>query len=250
MPIVVVAGPQVTPPEIQIGTAHVPVRIVGRATSFPGLRSTSTLIVADEAAIERALEEAGAPIDPLKQTGSSTELWIKGDPDGVEAALADAAVPTYLVVTAEQVQDIPQVVAVLDTFVVLNVLGIVAAALTFVGILMYLQARERSGVVSYALSTRMGMSHAQHRRALVLELGAMLLFAVAVGAVLAVAAAWFTVPLLDPIATIPPAPLLVVPAGLIALTAALAAGFAWLGAAGTNRRAQRVDLGEVMRVAE
>jgi predicted lysophospholipase L1 biosynthesis ABC-type transport system permease subunit len=105
-------------------------------------------------------------------------------------------------------------------------------------------------VVSYALSTRMGMSHRQHRRALVLELGAMLLFAVAVGAVLAIAAAWFTVPLLDPIATIPPEPLLVLPAGLLALTAVIAAAFAWLGAAATNRRARRVDLGEVMRVAE
>jgi putative ABC transport system permease protein len=250
MPIVVAAGPRVAPQEIQIGTAHVPVRIVGRATSFPGLRSTRPMIVADEAAVERALDRAGAPIDPLRQSGSSTELWIKGDPQGVQAALADAAVPTYLVVTAEQVQDIPQVSAVLDTFVVLNVLGVVAAALTFVGILMYLQARERSGVVSYALSTRMGMTHEQHRRALVLELGAMLMFAVVVGAVLAIAAAWFTVPLLDPIATIPPEPLLVIPAGLVALTAMLAAGFAWLGAAATNRRARRVDLGEVMRVAE
>ncbi len=250
MPIVVAAGPRVNPQEIQIGTAHVPVRVVGRATSFPGLRSQNPMIVADEAAVGRALDEAGALLDPFRQTGSSTELWIRGDPQGVQAALADASVPTYLIVTAEQVQDIPQVAAVLDTFVVLNVLGIIAAALTFVGILMYLQARERSGVVSYALSTRMGMSHGQHRRALVLELGAMLLFAVAVGAVLAVAAAWFTVPLLDPIETIPPGPLLVVPSGLLALTGLLAAGFAWLGAAATNRRAQRVDLGEVMRVAE
>jgi putative ABC transport system permease protein len=250
MPIVVVAGPGVAPTEVQIGTAHVPVTIVGRATSFPGLRSTRPMIVADEEFVQGALHEAGAQIDPLKQTGASTELWLKGDPEDVITALTDAQVPTYLIVTAEQVQDIPEVAAVLDTFVVLNVLGVVAAALTFVGILMYLQARERSGVVSYALSTRMGMSHRQHRRALVLELGAMLLFAVAVGAVLAIAAAWFTVPLLDPIATIPPEPLLVLPAGLLALTAVIAAAFAWLGAAATNRRARRVDLGEVMRVAE
>jgi hypothetical protein len=78
----------------------------------------------------------------------------------------------------------------------------------------------------------------------------MLLFAVGVGAVLAIAAAWFTVPLLDPIATIPPDPLLVIPAGLIAVTEVVAAAFAWIGAAATNRRAKRVDLGEVMRVAE
>ncbi len=250
LPIAVVAGPAVDPDEIQIGTAVLPVGVVGRATSFPGLRSKNPLIVIDESALTQRLESAGVLINPLTQAGSSTELWIRGDPDAVTAALAETDIPTYLVVTAEQVQDIPQVAAVLDTFVVLNVLGIVAAALTFVGILMYLQARERSGVVSYALSTRMGMSHGQHRRALVIELGAMLLFAFAVGAGLAIAAASFTVPLLDPIATIPPGPLLVLPLGSLVVTGLLAAGFAWVGAAATNRRARGIDLGEVMRVAE
>ena len=250
LPIAVAAGPTVDPDEVQIGTVVLPVDVVAHTTSFPGLRSKNPLIVVDESALTERLQRAGALLNPLTQTGSSTELWIRGDPDAVGPALAETDIPTYLVVTAEQVKDIPQVAAVLDTFVVLNVLGIVAAALTFVGILMYLQARERSGVVSYALSTRMGMSHGQHRRALVLELGAMLLFAFAVGAGLAVAAASFTVPLLDPIATIPPGPLLVLPLGVLIVTGLLAAGFAWLGAAATNRRARGVDLGEVMRVAE
>lgn len=250
LPIAVAAGPAVAPDEVQIGTVLMPVEIVARTTSFPGLRSKNPLIVVDESALSERLERAGALLNPLTQTGSSTELWIRGDPEAVRTALLEAEVPTYLVVTAEQVQDIPQVAAVIDTFVVLNVLGIVAAALTFVGILMYLQARERSGVVSYALSTRMGMSHGQHRRAMVLELGAMLLFAFAVGAGLAIAAASFTVPLLDPIATIPPGPLLVLPLGVLVVTGLLAAGFAWLGAAATNRRARGIDLGEVMRVAE
>lgn len=250
LPIAVAAGPAVDPDEIQIGTAVMPVEIVARAKSFPGLRSRNPLIVVDESSLTERLQRAGALINPLTQAGSSTELWIRGDPEAVERALEEADIPTFLVVTAEQVQDIPQVSAVLDTFVVLNVLGIVAAALTFVGILMYLQARERSGVVSYALSTRMGMSHGQHRRALVLELGAMLLFAFAVGAGLAIAASWFTVPLLDPIATIPPDPLLVLPLGVLVVTGLLAAAFAWIGAAATNRRARGIDLGEVMRVAE
>lgn len=250
MPIAVAAGPEVNPSEIQVGTAVLPIDIVARATSFPGLRSRQPLIVVDEATLNARLDAAGVFVNPLRQTGSSTELWIRGDPEGVERALADSGVPTYLVVTAEQVQDIPQVSAVLDTFVVLNVLGIAAAALTFVGILLYLQARERSQVVSYALSTRMGMGHGQHRRALVLELGAMLLFAFAVGASLALVAARFTVPLLDPLATIPPDPLLVVPLAVIVGTGLFATALAWLGAAATNRRARAIDLGEVMRVAE
>jgi predicted lysophospholipase L1 biosynthesis ABC-type transport system permease subunit len=126
----------------------------------------------------------------------------------------------------------------------------IAAALTFVGMLMYLQARQRSQVVSYALSSRMGMRHGQHRRALVLELGVMLLWSFAIGAVLAFVAARFTVPLLDPITVIPPAPFLVLPYLLVAAAAFVLAALIWLGATITNRRARSVDLGEVMRVAE
>jgi putative ABC transport system permease protein len=250
LPIAVAAGPAVKPMEIQVGTAVFPVDIVARTSSFPGLRSKEPLIIADESVLNARLDEAGVFVNPLEQTGSITELWIRGDPEEVGRALAATEIPTYLVVTAEQVKDIPQVAAVLDTFVVLNVLGVAAAALTFVGILLYLQARERSQVVSYALSTRMGMRHAQHRRALELELGAMLVLAFAVGAGLAVLAARFTVPLLDPLASIPPDPLLVVPIAIVATTGALSMLLSWLGAAATNRRARAVDLGEVMRVAE
>jgi hypothetical protein len=207
------------------------------------------MIVVDESLLTERLDEAGVLVNPLTQT-ASTELWIRGDPEGVGRALAETEIPTFLVVTAEQVQDIPQVAAVLDTFVVLKVLGIAAAALTFVGILLYLQARERSQVVSYALSTRMGMRHGQHRRALVLELGAMLIFAFVAGTGLALIAAHFTVPLLDPLATIPPDPLLAVPLAVIVVTGILATVLSWIGAAVTNRRARAVDLGEVMRVAE
>jgi hypothetical protein len=115
---------------------------------------------------------------------------------------------------------------------------------------MYLQARQRSQVVSYALSTRMGMKHGQHRRALVVELGAMLALAFAVGAALAIVAAGFTVPRLDPLGTIPPGPLLVLPLVLFAVSAITAAVLTWIGAGATNRAARAVDLGEVMRVAE
>jgi hypothetical protein len=96
----------------------------------------------------------------------------------------------------------------------------------------------------------MGLRHAEHRRALVLELGAMLAWAFAVGAALAFAAARTTVPFLDPIASIPPDPLLIVPLAAVGVAGAVVAAFAWVGAALTNRRARGVDLAEMMRVAE
>jgi hypothetical protein len=115
---------------------------------------------------------------------------------------------------------------------------------------MYLQARQRSQIVSYGLATRMGMTPKTHRRALVLEFGALIGSSYAVGVGLAVAAALFIVPLLDPLSTIPPNPLPSLPAVslVLAFLAGAAATFAggWL----TNRTIQRFDLGEVMRVAE
>jgi hypothetical protein len=139
--------------------------------------------------------------------------------------------------------------AAIDTFII-NALGLIAAALTFVGMLMYLQARQRSQIVSYALSTRMGMRHGEHRRAFGIELGVMIAVGFVLGGVLAILAARVTVPLLDPIATIPPKPLFLIPRAIFVWTAVLAGLLTWGGAAVANRRARSVDLGEVMRVAE
>jgi predicted lysophospholipase L1 biosynthesis ABC-type transport system permease subunit len=142
------------------------------------------------------------------------------------------------------------VAAAIDTVLVVNILGTVAALLTCVAMLMYLQARQRSQVVSYALSVRMGMRDGQNRRALALELGVMLGLAFAMGVTLAIVAAYLTVPRLDPITSIPPSPFLVIPVTLMVGAAVVLAAAVWVGAAITNRRARTVDLGEVMRVAE
>ena len=158
--------------------------------------------------------------------------------------------PPTSTLTAAEVEDIPYISAAIDTFLVVNALGLIAALLVAAGMLMYLEARQRSQVVSYALSARMGMTHGQHRRALLLELGTMLLWGLAVGLALALVVSHVTVPKLDPIPTIPPDPILVIPIALIVGTLAAAAAFAWIGAAITNRRARATDLAEVMRVAE
>ena len=138
----------------------------------------------------------------------------------------------------------------IDTVLVMNGLGLAAALLVIAAMLMYLQARQRSQVVSYGLSLRMGMSASGHLRALVAELATMLGLAYVAGASLAVVSAHLLVPLLDPLETIPPTPLLIVPATLVAITAPVlllvAIGGGWL----TDRRARAADLGQVMRLAD
>jgi putative ABC transport system permease protein len=116
--------------------------------------------------------------------------------------------------------------------------------------LMYLQARRRSRIVSYALSRRMGLTDAGHRRTLLLELGGILLGSYLTGAVLAVGATWVLVRHLDPLASVPPAPPLVVPFPLLAWAGVALAVVAAASAVLINRRDRRTNVAEVMRVAE
>ena len=110
-------------------------------------------------------------------------MWIRGPSDAVvEAAASDAGVGSYLTITADEVADIPFIKAAIDTFVVLDVLGVVALLLVLVVGVVYLQARQRSRILSMALSTRMGLGPGTMRRSLVLELMIVLFAALAVGA--------------------------------------------------------------------
>jgi hypothetical protein len=51
----------------------------------------------------------------------------------------------------------------------------------FAAMLMYLQTRQRSEIVSYGLSLRMGMRSSRHLAAIAIEVGAMLLIAYVAG---------------------------------------------------------------------
>jgi putative ABC transport system permease protein len=248
VPVIVVGAPNTAPTAIAIDQIEVPVVVVGHADAFPGVSSYRPLLVVDESAL---LDAAGAAPNPLDEVGAQTQLWLRGDPREVEAALA-AGLPYQpdLILSANEVEDIPYIAATIDTFQVMNGLGLAAALLVIVAMLMYLQARQRSQVVSYGLSLRMGMRSAGHRRALVLELGSMLGLALLAGSALAYVAARLVVPLLDPLPGIPPDPLFSVPVVailvMVPVVAAVSLGGGWV----TELRARRSDLGQVMRLAE
>ncbi|HEX9123105.1 MAG TPA: hypothetical protein VF984_07055, partial [Actinomycetota bacterium] len=232
---------------IEVDERVVPVSVAATATAFPGMVSLRPLVVVAE---QPFLDAFDGSFNPLDVAQASTELWIKGDESAIQDALPGLGFPLGLVVTASEVEDIPYITAVVDTFVVLNVLGLAAALLVIAGMLMYLQARERSQVVSYGLSLRMGMSHGAHRRALVSELASMLGSSYLLGALLAMGIAALIVPLLDPLPVIPPGPLFVSPVAVMAVAGVGVALAAWVGGWVTNHWARRVDLGEVMRLAE
>jgi hypothetical protein len=246
-PILVAGASNVAPRSIEIQGVSVPVRTVGEASAFPGVASQHPLVVVAEGSLRRVFPGMATLLGSPKAT---SEFWVKGDTQEAERALGALKYPPYLILTANQVEDIPQIHAAIDTFLVMDALGLVTALLVIGGMLMYLQARHRSQVVSYGLSLRMGMTHATHRRALVSELGSMLVFAYAVGLAIALGAALFMVPNLDPLPSIPPTPLFVSPTLLLAVAFVGVIAVSWFGGWITNRRAGAVDLGEVMRLAD
>ncbi|HUF59866.1 MAG TPA: ABC transporter permease [Actinomycetota bacterium] len=246
LPVLLVQG-QGTPQAIEISGVVTPIEVVGRPNAFPGVYSDDPLLVVDAAALEQRL---GARDDPLRRPGARTELWIAGDPDEALAALSKLDAFPLATTTAVAVKDVPFIKAAIETFSMLNVLGFAAALLVIGVLVVYLQARQRARTISNVLSMRMGMRPRQARAALVLELAAMLLTAFVLGAALGMIAARLVSPLLDPLQTIPPAPLFDAPLAVVGWTlmglAVVAVAGGWL----VHRRAAAVDLGEVLRVAE
>jgi putative ABC transport system permease protein len=247
LPVLVASAPDADPGSIMLDTRTVPVEVVGRATAFPGMSSLRPLIVVDA---RRLVEAFGDQASPLNVPGASDELWVRGDPEAVRAALPELSFVPDLVLTADEVKDIPYIAAVIDTFLVMNGLGLLAAILVFSAMLMYLQARQRSEIVSYGLSLRMGMRSSRHLLAIATEVGAVLVVAYVTGSALAITAARLTTPLLDPLETIPPDPIGEVPVVIVSVAAPVLLLAAFAGGWLTERRARTADLGQVMRLAD
>jgi putative ABC transport system permease protein len=244
---VVLVGDTPDPTSLTMQQQEISVTVVGRASAFPGAASLRPLVVVEAAAIE-GLSSLGA--EPLAQARASTELWGRGAPDDVIDAFSTLDLPPFQIVTAAQTEDIPSIAAVVNTFLALNALGLGAAILVVGALLMYLQARERSRLVAHGLSARMGMTDGIHRRSMLIETTSLLTSSYVVGLVVALVVAVATVPLLDPLTAVRPAPLVVLPARPMVLTLAGLALASWLACLVADARTRRVPMGEVMRTAE
>ncbi|MGZ5300501.1 MAG: hypothetical protein ACXWEJ_01595 [Actinomycetota bacterium] len=247
LPVVMANGRGLAPTALEIQQQIVPIKVVAQASSVPGTSSDRPVFFVSDERLRSAF--AGLP-DPLQEVQATREMWIRGPSDEVVAAAADAGVDSYLTITADEVSDIPFIKAAIDTFLVLDVLGVVALILVLVVAIAYLQARQRSRIVATALSTRMGLRPGTMRRSLVLELAILLFGALAVGATTGLIGAAVVTPYLDPLPTIPPDPISVVPWIAVASAAVGLGAAAFVGGRLASRAARDVRLGEVLRVAE
>jgi putative ABC transport system permease protein len=246
---VIVAGPSSADTQtLDLGSGSIPINVVERPNVFPGMFLRRPLVIADAKALDRFAEAAGAH-NPFDDPGTETTFWVKGETHAAARALQTQARP-YTMLTAEEARHTPTVRAVTNTFAFLKALGLGAGCLAAVGLVLYLQVRQRSRVVSYTLSRRMGLSDRRHLASLLLELGALLVSSLAIGAALGLLAARFVVADVDPRPRVPPTPLFAAPWPLLAAALAALVAAAIAGSTLANRFARRASAAEVMRVVD
>jgi putative ABC transport system permease protein len=231
---------------VSVEGVSIPVSVGERLEGFPGMPRSRPVVVADVARLTEALDDEGAVLSEL---GPRYELWARGDPEEVRRRIESAGRGVAVVRSVADVRDTPAFQSLAWTFGFLEALGVAAGLIALVGLVLYLQTRQRSREISYALARRMGLSPRAHRRSVAIELGGMLVTAFLVGAVLALGAALLVYRRFDPLPALPPGPVLRVPATVLAVAGATILVAAWVGSRLVQRRADRANVAEVMRAA-
>ena len=247
MPAVVVGGELPEGQEhVQLAGFQLPLEVVGSTSAFPG-QDRGLAVVVSAPALRSVLEEHGAS---LALNGAHYEAWVDGRPGLARAFLVTSgAEPNSIVVAADRLQT-PALRALTWAFVFMELIGVVTAVIALIGLVLYLQARQRSRELSYALGRRMGLTSGAHRTAVVLEILLLLVTALIAGAVLALGTTALIYRRLDPLPDLPPDPTLRVPAALLLTVAAAIAVCAAVGGWWVQRRAERANVGAVLRFSE
>jgi putative ABC transport system permease protein len=134
------------------------------------------------------------------------------------------------------------------TFGYLAALAALTGGITVTGLLLYVAARQRARVASYALGRRLGLSRHGHLRSVGIELLAVLGAGAAAGVAAARLALGPVAGLLDVDPGRPPGPQLVLPLGLLVAVAAGVLVLAAMTALAAQWAADRQRPADVMRL--
>jgi putative ABC transport system permease protein len=244
------AAPRLPPPAIVVGGSvprtgaigftrlgtTVPYRVLATVRAFPLQTQNETFVIMDARHLTQERKEM------------LSYLLAKGSGAHVVAALSRAQVPFRSPVTADEVGANPTVIALTWLYGYLLGIAVATGLIVLVALVLYLAARQRGRIVSYALARRMGLRASEHRRSLGLEIAGMLLIGFALGTVLAAFGAWLVFARLDPLPNLPPPALFRLPWALVGGSALVLVVASWIGARLVQWSAERADVAEVMRV--
>ena len=224
---------------------RVPVRVVATVPVFPGMVQGDTLLVVSAARIDEVAARLHL-LDPLGE--SPATLWARGPSRAVEQAIERSSLGADYLYSADDVLHSPDVHETIRAYAFLRAIAVAAAVLAVVALLLYLQTRQRAQVVGFALGRRMGLRPVDELLALAVEVASMLLFAVVVGAIVAVAASRPLVRRVDPLPQLPTTPSPIVPWLVVGVTFAALALVSIVLAGTAMLSSSREDVGENLRV--
>jgi hypothetical protein len=183
------------------------------------------------------------------------ELWARGDVDQIENAVTDAfgsGVDSPIILAESVAADVEATNDFLPLFwmlAFLRWLGLAAGLVALWAVLLHLEAQERARQVSSALVRRMGLTDAERRATLLLEIGTLVGVASIVGMAMAWGAARLVSGTLDPLPMLPPPGLFRVPWAVVVVTSVVMVAMYWIIARVVQRGSDRTDVGSVMRDA-
>ncbi|MGH2828474.1 MAG: FtsX-like permease family protein, partial [Actinomycetota bacterium] len=248
--IVVAAETEIPEGSIYVTPRYdVPIEVVATADAWPGLSADRPMLVARSDALIGVSEEAGSSVP--EELISNYEVWSTGSVNEVRDGLLSSEIlfNEFSIRSTQELLSTPSFLALRWTFSYLEALGILAGTIALAGMLLYLQTRQQAREVSYALARRMGLTRGDHRRAVALELGGMLIISLLIGASLALLSSLLIYSRLDPLPTVPPDPLFSVPPVLFLVLVPVIVLAALLGAWRVQRKADTANVAEVLRYA-
>lgn len=189
-------------------------------------------------------------LDRLAGENAHPQLWVRGDPARIIPALSGTGTPIGTVSQAQDVTDNGVYSAITYTFAFLTAVSVLAGAIVVVGLLLYLNARARTRRSAYVLLRRMGIGPPAHWRALLYEVGGLLVAGLVFGLVFAAVAVAVTSPGYDLDPGIAPGTLISAPWSLALRLAAAALLAAVLATLAAQRAVSRARPAEVLRDTE
>ncbi len=243
IPVIAAGGIPLGPIRLDLGGNNLALtlqaEVVAVADVLPGRRTAEPLLLLDD-----RLVGAGVP----QSANLRYEIWTNGDPEPAAAAIREQDARLFRVFTTTEVFELTNFLGVSWTFGYLQALAAFVGVIAIGGLLLYLETRQRKRTASYAMARRMGLSRWTHFRSLLAELGSVLVVAGIVGVGLAAAACAMAYRRLDVDPIREPSPLLAIPWITLAAIAVAAIVVAFLTAVYAQRRSDRANPAEVLRL--
>jgi putative ABC transport system permease protein len=243
LPAILAGGDGTAVDHVSLDALTLPVHVVARVATFPGMRSVATpLLVVDR----HALPALGPYV------ARSEEVWTRpADAGAATAALGAQGLHVTGQVSGDTIVRNTDLYPLTWTFGYVQVLAGLAGVIGVTALLLYLAARQRSRTAAYVLSRRMGLTRRAHLASLLAELA----IAVGLGAVAGVGLARLV---LDPSVRVlhlepgrpPYRALLVVSGPAVLAVLAGAVLLVLLGALSTQLVADRARAADVLRGVE